>query len=309
MNFFNKLNIRKLVIYLLGIMFICYGAGALFIFSNNGREVWKEGSSYNINESNVIEDLNGLKDIEIDVPSTDIDVITEGTNQVKAELNGSLIASGKVERPELQCYKDGNKIYIKVIQKSLMVFNFFYRSNIKLNVYIPDSYKENLSVHSSSGDVNISNHTFNKLKSELTSGNLQVNNINTDTFEQHSSSGDVKAERLTTKNTTIDVTSGTIRLNKFNGDLQTRSSSGDTSIEYDNFNNKVDIQATSGNIKLKLPKSAEFALDASASSGGVNCKFPISFSEKGEHVLKGTVGSGKNNINIVTSSGDINISQ
>ena len=81
-------------------------------------------------------------------------------------------------------------------------------------------------------------------------------------------------------------------------------------MEYKNFNNNVDLQASSGRIELKLPDNAEFKLNARASSGRITCKFPITVSgEKKDNYLAGTVKSDKNSVTLNTSSGNINISK
>jgi len=94
----------------------------------------------------------------------------------------------------------------------------------------------------------------------------------------------------------------------FSGDLKSESSSGDTTVHYSDFDNNINMHSSSGRVLLKLPASAHFNLDASASSGDVTCDFPITVSgKKNDHKLQGTVVNGKNKISIDVSSGDINI--
>lgn len=306
MKFLEKFNIKKVVIYLFGIMFVTLGIGALIMFATGTNFMKGIHSSHaSVNDSKT-SNISGINEIDVDVSSSDINIIPEGTSQVKAHLYGDMSSNNKHTNSKIQCYKSGDTLVIKQVEPHI---NFvFFSSNLKLDVYIPADYNKDIKLVSASGDINVNDYKLNKLQCNLSSGNLKMNNINADTFNYLSSSGDLKADKLTTNTTTLDSSSGSININEFSGDLTAENSSGDTSIEYADFNNNINVHSSSGEIALTLPKSAEFDLDAVASSGDITTDFPITVSGKdGEQKLQGVVVNDKNKIKLDASSGDIKI--
>ena len=306
MNFYKNFNVNKVAMYLLAITVIAYGLGAFILFKTGGNFIKGTKNNYTIDATKTLS-LEGINEISVDISSSKINIIPEGTSGIKAHLYGDIISSSNYTKPELECYKSGDTLVIKQINKTHMSFGFF-SSDIKLDVYIPSNYNKNVKLASSSGDININGSKFNKLQCILSSGKLTMNNINVNTFTYSNSSGDLKADKLTTTTTTLDSSSGSIDINMFSGNLKSESSSGDTTVHYSGFDNTIDMHSSSGRIELKLPASAEFNLDASASSGDVSCDFPITVSgKKNDHKLQGTVVNDKNKIILDVSSGDINI--
>lgn len=308
MDFYKKLNVKKIVMYLLAIMLIAYGLGALIMFGTGVNFVKGSKANYTLDDTKT-SNIQGINEINVDISSATINIIPQGTSEVKAHLYGDVMSSSSYTKPELECYKSGNTLVIKEVNKNHLMMGFF-SSNIKLDVYIPSDYSNDFKLVSSSGDINANGYKFNKFQCNLSSGSLNLKDIKADTFNYSNSSGDLKANKLTTNTTTLHSSSGSINIDMFSGDLKSDSSSGDIKIQYADFHNNIDMHSSSGEIVLKFPKSAEFRLDASASSGDVTCDFPITVSGKNnDHKLQGVVGSDKNNIRLDVSSGDIKILQ
>lgn len=308
MDFLRKFNIKKIVLYLLVIILAAYGLGALILFATGGSFT-KGFGPYHTVEDTTTSNLEGIKEIDVDVSSANIDVIKEETNVFKAHLNGKIATSDNLQKPEMQSSQSGSTLFIKVIDKPSISFGSF-NSSLKLDVYIPTSYNGNVKLISSSGDINMNDFKFNKLKCNLSSGVLTMNNMSAETFDYDSSSGSLKAEGLTTKTSSLNTSSGIIDITKFSGNLKSSSSSGAIKVQYAAFDNNIDIHSSSGKIEVKLPKTAQFYLDAATSSGGITCSFPITVNgNRRDHSLRGVVVSSKNTVRLDASSGDINVLQ
>lgn len=91
------------------------------------------------------------------------------------------------------------------------------------------------------------------------------------------------------------------------GSLKLESSSGDADIQFSTLKGKAILKASSGQMKLRLPETAEFELDCTTNSGVINVNdFKLLVQgEVSEDQLSGTVGSNQNRVKIETSSGDI----
>lgn len=301
----SEWNIKKIVLFLLAIVVITYGIGAIMIFSNTNLFNSEKGK-YNINDEKSI-NINGIDTISINVTSAQINVIPYDGLEVKAHFYGNITTSSSYAKPELECYVNGDTLYINTKSKNIVTFGFF-SSNLKLDVDVPASYGSSLKLVSSSGSINLSSLKLKNLSCNLSSGSININQIYAEDFKYNSSSGSLTAENLITKVSTLSSSSGSQRLIGFSGDLKASSSSGSIRAEYTSFDNNININASSGSVTVKLPDSSAFYLDASASSGSIRSSFPVIVTgSNNRHELRGTVVSDKNKVSIHTSSGSINI--
>lgn len=354
-NFNNKINIKKLVIILLGITIISYAAVAVIcvstgkpIFVKNGEFSFNHMDSkypiHKINESSSM-NLEGINEIYINIPEADFNITNTSAKEFKAEAAGTISTSGNYTKPEFKCYKSGDTLNVEFDDKiSGVMLSFTY--NIKINMYIPDAYRNSVRISSGSGDIAVSNCNLKSLDLKASEGKVDIDNITSDNFKCRNSSGDmdvrglnsqsasfdlsegklsltdIKADQLNyrngagdlqgdnvaTKVTTLDSSEGGINIDGFTGDLNSKNSSGDTSISYSKFSNNINVNSSEGNIKINFPKDAKFNLDAEASEGNVKCDFPITIiGNKDENSLSGNVGVSQNKVTLRSSAGDIHV--
>jgi lia operon protein LiaG len=310
----EKFNIKKLVVGLLAIMIIAYGIGAIVVFTSpkSSFNIWKSSIDINNTNSNIdiikTASLSDIKNIKVSVSSAAINVIPTNDPDLRAHLNGSITSSSNAKF-DLECYSSGNTLYINVTNSTKVNFGFFY-SSLKLDVYIPSSYANELRLSSSSGSINVKDLKLTTLQCNVSSGGTTIDSVIADNFEYTSSSGSLNANGLITKTSKLANSSGSKRLKDFTGDLKSTSSSGSTKVEYSSFDNNIDITASSGSVEVILPENANFYLDSSASSGSIKSDFPITVSGSNDkRHLKGTVGNDKNKVKIHTSSGSIRITR
>lgn len=320
----NYSFIKKLCIYLLATVFICYGLAAFILQSSdikirdlknlnikfpNNISISDNfyNNSYQVNDTKT-ESLEGINTIIIELSSPDVTILPYKENDLKVEIEGNIKSSNSILPQELDVHKDGDSLWVK-FQSPNFVGVFSYSMNVNLNVYLPENYKNNIEIKVSSSDIKASNLTLNELKVISSSGDSEFENLSVNKLNYSSSSGEVYVKDLKSKENIIRTTSGKIELNNLTGSLTSTSSSGDTSIIYSEFNeNNLDLSSSSGDIHLSLPKNSEFNINAKTSSGDINFNTPIKdVVKKGKHSISAVVGNSKNNININTSSGDIEI--
>lgn len=321
MDFKNKFNVKKVVLCLLGVMFVSYGIAALVFFSFGNFSFTKNNkfgghglfvlasNTYDYHASKSM-NLDGIDEISIDFYSGDIKFDNEGTNSVKVKVDGEITSSSAYKKPELKCYKEGKTLYVELVKKH-SGFLLNYSSNITANISIPTSYKNSLKVLCSAGDINISGYELKNLDCNLSAGKLQMQNMSVDTFKYKNSAGNLNADNLKTKSSNFRASAGKIQITKFTGDIEGSNSAGNTDIEYDKFNNNVDFSASAGRTKLTLPNDSQFKLDAQASAGSIKTDFSgINVSgEFGEKTAKGEIGKSNNMISLKSSAGSIEINK
>ena len=328
---FRNLNLRKITL-LLVLVFVATAAISSFLyiaqygFSFSSASIFPGDIKGGVKvEEQKTEPLKGLDSIAVNTVSENINIIASDTNEIKAHFYGSYFSSNKDYKPELTVVRSGNKLEIKVEFKHIML-SVNFRSNLKLDVYIPKQYAGNLKSTSVSGEITADGFTLESFSSRTTSGNLDAKLINAkkanihsvsgetkingtyDSFIFESTSGNLDSTALVSKESTLNSTSGEINISGNPGDVNAATVSGNIDLGYTGFSNRLDIGTTSGEVTLKLPGNAGFNLDFSGTSGEVECAFPITVTgSKSHNKLKGTVGSGEGAIKVYTTSGNLNI--
>jgi lia operon protein LiaG len=226
--------------------------------------------------------MEGITEIRVKTTSTSVHLIqTQTGSELKCHLYGKA--------------KFGIKLTIEMIDNAIVVevkdlLNGLSSKNIILDVYIPDSYKENLVIHTTSGIV-------------------ETDSIRLTDFTLHTSSGGFDAEKLTADVVSINTTSGNIKINELDSkELSVKGSSANVLISCKKFNiQNTNVGITSGNITLELPEAAEFSYKINSTSGKVKSDFPINTGNTGKKNPEGQIGSKDNKLSLQVTSGDIAI--
>lgn len=337
---FNKENgdVKKLVVVLIAIALITFGTGSIILFSsknnseNPNSSVVKNTSSSTISAGNVekssqtnigssnnsyvditineekVLTLSNIKEIFIDCSIGKVNVIPEARNDIRATYKGTISVPSSYSAPKLEMSIEGTTMNVTAKSKTNEISFKPKKVNLALDVYIPSTYSDNLKLYSSMGDVSINKFNLKAFICKLSMGNSTMSNIKTDNFDYTNSMGNFNCDSLFTKSSNINCSMGDIKLKNFTGDLVSKNSMGNIDINYSEFNNKVDLDASMGKITLTLPEKSEFYLSAKCNMGKITCDFPITTSEKHkENILTGTVKSDKNKITINNSMGEIKV--
>lgn len=321
MNYNQRFDIRRVVKYLLVIMCVSFGIAAV-IFIIAGGVFWKGNSSffdvitnhtmgykYKINSTSACK-LNGIEQINISASDESVRVINTTANEVKAHFYGKVSTSSKYLKPTVKCYKSGNTIFVKIEDKNHGVF-YNFCSNTKLEVSIPTYYKSDLKIMDEDGDVDVGGYKLKNLDLSLSCGSLNINNISARKLFYKNDDGNFSGNNINTKETKLQASEGSIDVKKFTGDLVAENSDGETNVEYEKFNNNIDISASEGTITLKLPKTSKFNLDAHNSEGSISCDFPVTLSGgiKNDDQLVGKVGNNNKKVRLNNLDGNISITR
>lgn len=273
------MSTKKIVAILAGIALVAFGVAFLSFNLSGGYKRWRGVNNLTdvedevdvslggvkVNENKVnfnsknekdikrrtvdeekIETLDKIEDINIENSMADINIITENRKNMKVYYHGSISAKSI---PELKIKKAGNKLNISV-KNRYNVFDNIRNSDLKLDIFIPSEYKNNICVESHSGDTDISDIVLKRLNIISHAGDISVDRISADNIKVSSHAGDMKMR---------DV----------KGNIEAKSSAGDTIIYFDDLIDDVDIRSSAGDIEITIPKSSDFYLDASATAGDI----------------------------------------
>ena len=267
--------------------------------------------------------ISRIETISIVTVSDNINLIAVDSDEVRAHYHGSFSTTSSDYKPELVVEKSGSQLKIKINVKP-NITHFSFSSDLKLDVYIPRQFDEDLEISSTSGEVNVETLNVDEFEYLNISGDLNANRIEAEEISVNTTSGETKISgefdrfKFTTisgnlisddfkaKESTLNTTSGEIKLSGQPGDVSSKAISGNLNLNYSDFDNTIEANSASGKVEILLPEDAGFKLDYKTASGDVRCDFEVPGSQ-GEHNLKGTVGDGDGSINVQTISGNLTI--
>ncbi|WP_456272715.1 LiaG family protein [Bacillus sp. AK031] len=273
--------------------------GSVLIILNDNTSLFASGKRTGENSVAVSDRVN---QIEIDVDSSHTVVIPEDREDVKAELDG---------KGNLMVSARGDEVKVEVKRKWFEWMSFNNKSD--LVVYIPENFDREIEINIGSGNLELKGESATKpivldrLETDMSSGNLELANITASQFVHNGSSGKFSADRLTTEEGEIDISSGDVTLTDYSGPLKGDLSSGQMNVQLKELNGDIRFDLSSGQVDLDLPDDAEFTLNGEASSGNISCEFPLSGQTSDDGDISGTHGSGKYQVEVSVSSGDVRV--
>lgn len=253
-------------------------------------------------------DLSGCNDIILRFTSENIVISLTKENKLK------VVETSNVDLKEEEtfiCKKVGNKLEITQGERNSIVHIFKIGSfNRKIELFIPESYKENLEVNSSSGNIKINdNLNLNSVKCTQNSGNFKCEGaLEVKDIDLKVSSGNINAKEILSRTYKINASSGNIHVGAILGSGDVAASSGNIELEYKDIEDYSTVKANSGNVKLSVPKGLNFEFWGECGSGDIRSSFDINY--KNRHGSKATVTVGNEphkKITVNTGSGNINL--
>lgn len=208
--------------------------------------------------------------IDIDASATDVTVIPDDREDVKAEYKG---------RGKLKVTKNGDTIKVSLERSLFQGINFWNRK--KLKIYIPEDFHDKMAVNIGSGRMHLSGPSkshpmkLDELSLDMTSGMVDLKNLNVDSFHHVGSSGNAQFDYVTAGIASIKMSSGNVEMNHFQGQLSAKLSSGRFKGQIDQLKDSIDVKINSGTVSLDFPENSSFTLNGKVSSGMISCELPL----------------------------------
>ncbi|NOZ14243.1 MAG: DUF4097 domain-containing protein [Acidobacteria bacterium] len=266
------MKLKKVILTLSAVCVLSFGAAALLLhsvqsFAASGDTVC------NVNRQ-ATGSLNGIKQVNVvNKTSADVRIIVSGTaDTVSAHLYGTISGNVEMKPPRLSTEKNGNTRTItasreKNWQKRAW-FNVHYRTDLKLDITVPETYAGSINVVTASGDVESSGFHGENMDIQSSSGDVDLNDFSGKTCKINTASGDVEAKNIQAPRMDIKTASGDIvltdsRITEFNG----ASASGDITIQSAETTTSA-ISSASGDLILSELRGK--SISASSNSGELN---------------------------------------
>lgn len=281
-----KSNIKRFVIILAIIMAASFIVAAAVFFATGGLSV--TGIASNSVQDSRSYDIQGIKSIEVQTVSSDIKVMASEGNEIEVSFFGEVSSNLKNQMPQLKTQVKGSSLEVYIDHPKAITVGIFSFMELDLEVYLPQDY---------SGDVKIS----------TTSGKLSITGLCLEDFSFKGVSGAVSLKGLCADNIDIRSTSGRLDLEDITGSIKAANLSGDIDIGLKELVGDLDAESISGSVKVQVPKGSGFVFDAESVSGSIEYDFEAKIDFADKNNLEATVGDGKYDIAIKTTSGNISI--
>lgn len=261
---------------------ILYTAVLLILFLLSGCS--REDSFKMANELRF--SLDEITDLTVSYDDEDVSFFSSGGN--------TLVVKEYMTVNESRCYarvrQNKNSIHISEGKKPIFKNNFSRR----IEVFLPKSYKKNLMVTTSDGNVDMSDIILHvsSLRIDSTSGTVQVNFADAEKIHLSSTSGNLKLGQIKARIIVLETTSGNVTCSKVNGNVTYTSTSGNAqfksavgsgsykagnsgrlSVSYTEVTGDLFLFNKNDNIELALPAELEFEFEAAAKNGTVSTSF------------------------------------
>jgi len=288
------------------------------------------------------EKLEGITEISLDLSSADIIITPSDSDEI------AIVYSGPASlKEDVDLTVEVNDGILSIVQDKIQMRNFFFwnwTSRI-IEISLPESYAEQLTIANTSGDLQISGaYELLDFSTVLTSGSVGIADMTSTDFSLKSTSGDITLGRIEADTFDITVSSGEIIMKEITGDGIVRTTSGDIEVqvikgEADLSTSSGDIhissltgggrvQCTSGNIdisvaealgdltvdttsgevEISLDEGVSYSVDASCVSGDISSNVPMNYSGSDKDNASADIGeSPQYHLVLETTSGDIQL--
>jgi len=173
------------------------------------------------------------------------------------------------------------------------------------NLNMEEIITDTLFIGSNSGDVRIKNVKGDQVDIKTTSGDVMVKRSYAEEIAIHTSSGDMYLKKVTAETIRAKTSSGEVRIRGFIGNIIGNTGSGDIDISLVT-NESIDLKAGSGDIKIAVDKKkGSTGIFINTGSGDIVTKLPIEMIKKESKEVIGKIGDGEGAIHIHTGSGDV----
>lgn len=283
-------------------------------------------------------DIDGVSRVALDAGSLTVEITSTQEDQARLVLQSNLPPD---KRAQLAVERNGDTFTVEQLRH--VRIGLFLNVREKLTLYLPEGYHDALSLRLRSGNLLMADkRAFSSLEVKLTSGNVEIGDVDAAAYDVHASSGNmtlgdwrgegrlwvtsgnIRLRSLTGTSheirsssgtirigslvgeSALHVTSGTVRVEHFEGSGSFTSSSGSVNVGVDRIDGDLNVQCTSGTVRVSIPESLAFRFDAESLSGSVKTDFP---SERNGRRTTASVGSAPNHtLRCQTTSGSIRVS-
>ncbi len=271
-----------------------------------------------VNEQEIA--LNGIHNISISYEQDSVSVLRGSTS--------SLVIKEYMSKDDVSYYAEinntGDTISIVGGKRPLVSFGDF---TSKAEIYLPESYTENIRIKTDNGSVVIESINGN-INAETSNARIEIKNID-GTVDARTSNGHIRIDSVNgnisaeTSNARIELKNidgaveartdnGRIVIDSVSGNINAKTSNAGIECRVTEVSDNITLSTDNGSINLDIPQDLFFQFSARTINGRVRTSFDDNLSRpvNDDHLYRGIVGQGNNpdiEIDLETSNGSISV--
>lgn len=303
---------RKMKIFLsvlTTLTILCYISAAIVLYnsnfnfssySDNWHGEWNFGWANHNSVGTVEKELpQTVQNIYLSTTSSNYSVKFYNGTTLKIDISGDFLSnfiySDGLSRTEVT---DSN-VFIETNDN--LIF-----SDLEVTVYIPNTYKNLLSIKSSSGESSVTGGKLKNLLLSSSSGDINLYNVEATDTSLETSSGIINASTIKTNKSLIKTSSGDISINGVLGETTLSTASGSVYLSLSELAGTSNFSTQSGDVDLIIPNVTGYKVNFSSISGEISGK-NLTSDINNSNTYSFTNGNGSKFINVRTISGDLNL--
>lgn len=235
-----------------------------------------------INDENKVEkeellEIGDCTEITLNFSSERIDISVSKDDKFRiVEISNRILQDSE----SFSVRKNGKSIEISK-GKSILREGFFKCVTLskKIEIFIPESYKGDLEIRSSAGNVYINDDLkLNNIKCNQSSGSFKCEkNIEVNKASISVTAGRITLSELVAGEYDLRTSSGGIRIASLSGSGNLESSAGSIDVCYKDIKEYTNLKTSSGHIKMFVPKGLSFEFLGNCTSGTIKSGFDINY--------------------------------
>lgn len=316
----KKFKAWHLAIICLAVFLIFAGVAAVIIVNNDDYHSadrwnmsWSDndwdigfgiGKEYTIDQNETI-DVNSKFKIDISTISSDISITQTTGSKVTVHLYGDY--NSRKGEITLEIADTGSTVKIMVKYPKNGGIS---RSNLRLDIQVPQDYDQDLYVHTVSSDILLEcqDMIFDSIDIDTVSGTTNINTIRANSLTFDAVSGSIRGS-LIESTLKANGVSGKVNITGLSADAEIDTVSGDITLALVK-NSDLNINTTSGDVEIKLGSNTDFYIKYDSVSGDFSCDIPLTIVRQKGSDFEGYAGD-KNSpeISVDSVSGDLSINE
>ena len=301
------MKLKHLILSLAAVCVLSF-TGAALVFHSTDLLAGDSSTTFQVDEKKEVS-LTGISAVEITGQvAADVDIKTSTSDRMTAHFYGTISSNADVKKPEMRVEKKNDVLIITLEQdrdwRKKLLFNAKFRSELKLDIVLPNEYAGTLNIQTASGDVGCTGYSGKALEVQTASGDVDVSDFQGSMLSTSTASGDivvreVKADRLAlnTASGDVSVVDGTVEK------LRTRTASGDIHVRSVS-STELESRSASGDVLLEELSGKSFSFGSTSgelSAAGITAEEMSLSTTSGDIRIKGASG----NLRVSSTSGEV----
>ena len=253
-------------------------------------------------------DVDGIEMLSFQTTAADIEIIPSSSDHITVKLEGKIDKKLK-DKFQLKIAEDGALLKVLYVSNdNRLGIQLGSEKDMTLSVTLPERTYKELSVQTTSGNIDAVSVSAGIINIKSTSGNQEIKKFTLEeTLTMQSTSGNIEVDRNRMNNFSIESTSGNVKIDELvfrNGEITTTS--GNVTMIIEEMVNSLNVMTTSGNVKTTFKENPEsLKINFHGSSGKPDIKLKdIMYEDKSKNSAIGVIGDGMKTLNVKTTSGD-----